>query len=122
MGSQQSTSGKSEACQPCFAFQAPFRQKYGNHNNSDPLGSPVPDTPMAQRKQRENGRRNDNNKENPIFSSRYGGLEKEVDAASRRTNENTTKDTLDMMAESQQFRAEIHEGQVGFFVEEGVFV
>jgi len=62
MGAQQS-SGGSDGCHPCFAFRAPFK-RYLN----DPLGSPLPDTPISKRKKRD-------------FSSRYSGLEKEVSTA-----------------------------------------
>ena len=65
MGAQQSSAENGD-CHPCFAFNAPFKR---NVNSNDPLGSPLPDTPMSQRKKRE-------------FSSRYGGLEKEVSSVS----------------------------------------
>jgi len=60
MGAQHSSDEKGD-CQ-CFALKSPFKR---NINSHDPLGSPLPDTPISQRKKRE-------------FSSRYGGLEKEV--------------------------------------------
>jgi hypothetical protein len=136
MGAQQSTTTTS---QPCFFFQSPFKGK----NSNDLLGSPVPDTPMAHRKQREKALRSEfsqnknNRNNNPIFSSRYNGLEKEDNTTSlekqlsqqqqqqqQQTNKKNgknnnndsnnngfvAKDALDM-AESQ-FYAEIHEGPV----------
>jgi hypothetical protein len=76
MGAQQSSGGNNDCC---FAFQAPFKR---NTNSNDPLGSPLPDTPVSRRKRQE-------------FSSRYGGLEKEVSAASQSSfytsNANTSR-------------------------------
>ena len=73
--------------QPCFFFQSPFKGK----NSNDLLGSPVPDTPMAHRKQREKALRSElsqnRNSNNPIFSSRYNGLEKE-DTTNNNNNNN----------------------------------
>lgn len=65
MGAQQSSGGNDD-CQPCLGIGAPFRRK-----SSDPLGSPMPDTPISSRRKRRE------------FSSRYGGLEKEVSTATQ---------------------------------------
>mmetsp|Transcript_16685 Transcript_16685/g.38519 ORF Transcript_16685/g.38519 Transcript_16685/m.38519 type:complete len:430 (+) Transcript_16685:207-1496(+) len=61
MGAQQSSGGNAD-CRPCFAFPSIFKR---NANLNDPLGSPLPDTPLSRWKRR-------------AFSSRYDGLEKEV--------------------------------------------
>ena len=61
MGAQQSSGGNDD-CYPCFAFPSVFRR---HANSNDPLGSPLPDTPLSRRKRR-------------AFSSRYDGLEKEL--------------------------------------------
>ena len=66
MGAQQS-SDNNDDCRPCFAFPSVFKR---NANLNDPLGSPLPDTPVSRRKRRQ-------------FSSRYDGLEKEVSASSQ---------------------------------------
>ena len=85
MGAQQS-SGGSDRCHPCFTFRAPFK-RYLN----DPLGSPLPDTPISKRKKRD-------------FSSRYSGLEKEVSTAGQSSyytsNANNSR------------TADVHEGSV----------
>ena len=71
---------------PCFFF-SPGAARNGiqnlvsgagnlkNGSSSDPMGSPLPDTPVFERKRRENVK--EALREDPIFSSKYGGLEKE---------------------------------------------
>mmetsp|Transcript_23459 Transcript_23459/g.55251 ORF Transcript_23459/g.55251 Transcript_23459/m.55251 type:complete len:432 (+) Transcript_23459:280-1575(+) len=64
MGAQQSADAKDD-CDPCLGIQAPFKR---NGKSSDPLGSPLPNTPISRRRRKQE------------FSSRYGGLEKESSA------------------------------------------
>ena len=99
MGGEQSSLIRSEsdasedgACQPCFLFKAPFSR------SNDAIGSPMPETPLDQRRQQKavkNALRKAN-RNNPVFSSKYLGLEKEVVAQS----------------EGAKRVAEIHEGKV----------
>lgn len=107
MGGQQSTTGGTKVgdnCHPCFAFHAPFQQS----QPSDPLGSPLPDTPVTKRKQRgihdltpPNGQ---NGRSDPVYSSRYGGLEKEPDSSSNSKRMTSNGD--------EEYEAKIHEGPV----------
>jgi len=87
MGAQQSSVGKDD-CHPCFGLQAPFKRKV---SSNDPLGSPLPDTPMSLRKKRE-------------FSSRYGGLEKEASSAGGSSFIRNTSDG------NKSRTADVHEG------------
>ena len=89
MGAQQSSVGKDD-CHPCFGLQAPFKRKV---SSNDPLGSPLPDTPMSLRKKRE-------------FSSRYGGLEKEASSAGGSSFIRNTSDG------NKSRTADVHEGSV----------
>ena len=82
MGAQQSSGGNDD-CQPCLGVGAPFRRKA-----NDPLGSPMPDTPVSSRRKRRE-------------LSRYGGLEKEVSPASFYGSNAHTSQT-----------ANVHEGSV----------
>lgn len=97
----QGESGKAPdgICHACFPFQAPFA-KSSNHNH-DPIGSPMPETPIhARRKQHaiEGAilEETTGSKGKPVFSSKYSGLEKEVET-SEHGNSNM---------------AQIHEGKV----------
>ncbi len=100
MGGRQSTlireesgASQNENCQPCFPFQAPFAKA-----NHDPIGSPMPETPLhARRKQQAiEGAILEETRGQTVFSSKYSGLEKEVEA-SEHQNGNL---------------AQIHEGKV----------
>ena len=82
MGAQHSSDRKGDC--HCFALKSPFRR---NINSNDPLGSPLPDTPK--RKKRE-------------FSSRYGGLEKEVSSLPKSS----------ISDENKSRTANVHEGLV----------
>lgn len=113
-----------QPCQPCFFFQAPFSKTSGQHKKEyDPLGSPLPDTPMAvKRKKSHNGNGNGGGgggqrKTNPVYSSQYGGLEKEVsdnNATTKNINSRPSMDTLDALDEQEnnQYAAEVYEGKV----------
>lgn len=94
MGSQQSRiqgnnstgngvgdDGDSNDCQVCF-----FLDRFGKvlrkatSKTSDGLGTPLPDTPLYQRKKREQvqkAMRNKQQEQDGLFSSKYAGLEKE---------------------------------------------
>lgn len=68
-------------CQPCFFFSPAAAGNIkslvtDSSSNSDPMGSPLPDTPVFERKRREATQQR--LRDDPIFSSKYGGLEKEV--------------------------------------------
>lgn len=75
MGGKQSqpVNGGSE-CQPCFFFSP-------GKATSDPIGSPIPDTPVTARKNQRN-MKEIVIRDKPLFSSRYHGLEKEKSSAS----------------------------------------
>ena len=88
MGAQQSSGGNDD-CQPCLGIGAPFRRK-----SSDPLGSPMPDTPISSRRKRRE------------FSSRYGGLEKEVSTATQSSFYSSSNGGNNSQA------ANVHEGSV----------
>jgi serine/threonine protein kinase len=79
MGATQSrptvtTNSKDEnrPCQACFWFG----QGLSSVRRTDPIGTPLPDTPVYQRKKREKMAKA--MRDPTIFSSRYAGLEKEV--------------------------------------------
>ena len=143
-------------CQPClFFFNSPFARDRGDggtararKGRNDHLGSPLPDTPVAVRQQRKQaaakvagGSRNNgigSQRDNPVFSSKYGGLEKEVSSSSSSaragknnsnnisigknngnssngTKKSTTRDTLDALDEqdgNSMYAAEVYEGKV----------
>jgi hypothetical protein len=66
------------ACGPCFA-KAPFARAI------DPIGSPMPETPLHSRRKKlavEDVMLGEN-RNNPIFSSKYSGLEKESEPAKK---------------------------------------
>ena len=90
-------------CQPCFWFspsgaqnglknlvfappQPPNSKSSGNHgkhDGDDPMGSPLPDTPIFVRKRREATQQRILDDHSANFSSRYGGLEKEESETGR---------------------------------------
>lgn len=76
MGSQQS---RDSDCQPCFFLDHFGKALRKAGNSDDPMGTPLPDTPLFQRKKRAQVQRAMRNKD-PVFSSKYGGLEKETSA------------------------------------------
>jgi hypothetical protein len=94
MGGQQSSLIRNDSdvqdCQPCFFVKAPFR-------SNDPIGSPLPDTPIAARHRKQAVK---NELKNTVYSSRYVGLEKEVVP-------NGSADSL-----NGRHQAEVHEGKV----------
>lgn len=83
MGAQQSS--EEDACQPCLGIGAPFSRR-----NVDPLGSPMPDSPFTSRQKRRE------------FSSRYGGLEKEVSSSGQSS----------FYESNNSQTADVHEGSV----------
>lgn len=80
MGGTQSSSGHDiddEQCTPCFT-KAPFAR---SARSVDPMGSPMPSTPIDARRKKfavEDAMLGQN-VNHPVFSSRYSGLEKEVE-------------------------------------------
>jgi hypothetical protein len=106
MGGQQSNLKRSDSdasstgeCEPCFLFRSPFRSK-------DPIGSPMPETPVHHRQKRNQAIKNalrGDQKNKPAFSSKYIGLEKEVDSKSA------------LEEQENEYRAEVHEGKVSIF-------
>mmetsp|Transcript_6353 Transcript_6353/g.10535 ORF Transcript_6353/g.10535 Transcript_6353/m.10535 type:complete len:439 (-) Transcript_6353:4-1320(-) len=81
MGSKQSAleaeddSLMEEQEQPCCFFPGPPNLR---SVSSDPMGTPLPGTPMHQRRKRE--RILEEARNNPVMMSTYGGLEKETEA------------------------------------------
>lgn len=76
MGGKQSqpvASGGGD-CKPCFLF-SPGRAAL------DPIGSPVPDTPLLVRQRRQGVKDAIGREKNPLYSSRYEGLEEEPSAS-----------------------------------------
>ena len=76
------TSQKSDNfCKPCFflvnGFNTNIRKLPFARKNSDAMGSPIPDTPLHLRRRRMN--------DDPVYSSTYLGLEKEVSNSTRTT-------------------------------------
>ena len=96
----ESSSDKSkdgEDCEPCFLFRKPFK------GSEDPIGSPLPDTPVNQRRKKAIDQvRGINRRDDTIFSSKYVGLEKEVVNPSQRSLEEP----------AGVHHAEVHEGKV----------
>ena len=84
-------SSEMEVCNPCFFFKSPLRSK-------DPIGSPMPDTPLHHRRKR-NEYLLEERRNNPIFSSKYLGLEKEVEPPVELSKEN-------------EYMADVYEGKV----------
>lgn len=75
--------GDNALCQPCFFLGDGLRRvvKSGTHA-SDPIGSPVPDTPLHTRQRRQQvqaalRQSEESNKKGFALSSQYSGLEKE---------------------------------------------
>ena len=88
---QQQRKDNNNNKQPCCFFFSPAGVGGGlkhfvmapppnSKPSSDPMGSPLPDTPVFVRKRREATK--ERLLDDPIFSSRYGGLEKEVSSES----------------------------------------
>lgn len=114
-------------CQPCFWFSPSGTQnglknlvlfappqppssskssgKNGNHGSDDPMGSPLPDTPIFVRKRREATQQRILDDPSVVYSSRYGGLEKEASSEfflapassnnNNKTNGSRSRTTLD---------------------------
>jgi tRNA A-37 threonylcarbamoyl transferase component Bud32 len=79
-GSSQNGGGarkdEHQDCVPCF-FLGSF-SKHLPGRASDPIGTPLPETPLFQRKRRQQAVKAAMQKDDPVFSSKYGGLEKET--------------------------------------------
>jgi serine/threonine protein kinase len=79
-GSSQNGARKDEhaECVPCF-FLGYFSKHLPGSRASDPIGTPLPETPLFQRKRRQQAVKAAMQKdEDPVFSSKYCGLEKET--------------------------------------------
>ena len=99
-------SGDDNDCN-CFFFKLPFK-------SNDPIGSPMPETPLHQRAKRSAIKTALNKvRESPVFSSKYGGLEKEVDYCSK---------ALSSIEDQENgHRAEVHEGKVSIILTENLY-
>lgn len=88
-------------CKPCFLFRAPMP---ASRTISDPMGSPLPETPMVDRRKREAAITNiqEDTNPDPVYSSQYFGIEKEVDANASQDNPSS--------------RAVVHEGKVSLTI------
>mmetsp|Transcript_26768 Transcript_26768/g.65101 ORF Transcript_26768/g.65101 Transcript_26768/m.65101 type:complete len:441 (-) Transcript_26768:298-1620(-) len=80
-------------CKPCFLFNSPIGR------SSDPMGTPMPETPIVHRRKRDAAidKLREERKSDPVYSSQYFGIEKEVDPKSSRSNGDK--------------RAKVHEGK-----------
>ena len=89
------------ACMPCFFMNGVSQQLLTRTRSADPIGTPLPETPLFQRKRRQqvqhalrttNNNDNDkaNNNNTAVFSSRYGGLEKEVSTSNHHNRHHDT--------------------------------
>ena len=102
-------------CKPCFFLNIGG----GNHRRSssaysDPMGSPLPDTPTAVRHRKQAVRNAlKNERKNPIFSSRYEGLEKEVSTSLDGSNQSNL---VNGEAASGSLLAQVHEVKVRIFI------
>ena len=88
-------SSETEVCSSCFFLTSPLRSK-------DPIGSPMPDTPLHLRRKRNEYLLQDR-RDNPIFSSKYLGLEKEVEPIVELSKEN-------------EYKADVYEGKVSRYI------
>ncbi|CAJ1897484.1 unnamed protein product [Cylindrotheca closterium] len=86
-------------CKPCFLFKAPMSRS----KRSDPMGTPMPETPIVDRRKRDAAaaKIQESKKTDPVFSSQYFGIEKEVDP---KNPKNSAKN-------NPSGRAIVHEGQ-----------
>lgn len=82
-------------CKPCFLFKPPMSRR------SDPMGTPLPETPIQDRRKRDAAMNRWNNEGNTegVFSSQYFGIEKEVDPMSSAPSNGNNQ-------------AQVHEGNV----------
>ena len=103
MGGKQSNLTRSDSdsssvaeCEPCFFFKAPFK-------SNDPIGSPMPETPIHHREQRKQAIKTAlrGDRGAAVYSSKYIGLEKEIDYRSSSGE-----------VHEDEHRAEVHEGKV----------
>lgn len=105
MGSKQSKLNREDSdassvaeCEPCFLFRSPFR------SNNDPLGTPIPETPLHRRKQRKIAVRDalrGGDRNAPIYSSKYIGLEKEVESRSKSS----------LGSQENEYGVQVHKGK-----------
>ena len=96
MKRSESDASSNQDCVPCFLFRSPFR-------SNDPIGSPMPETPVQQRKRHQAIKKalTGDQRNAPAFSSKYMGLEKEVDVSKSNIED-----------QDNECRAEVHEGKV----------
>jgi hypothetical protein len=87
-------------CKPCFFFRSPLR-------SNDIMGSPMPETPVVVRRKRNQAINSfqEERRNNPVFSSQYLGLEKEV-----------LKEPDGIGSRETKHRAQVYEGKVSSFL------
>jgi serine/threonine protein kinase len=84
---------KAGDCNPCFLFRSPLR-------SNDRIGSPMPETPVVHRRKRDEAINvlHEERRKNPAYSSKYFGIEKEVEEPKKR--------------QENGHKAQVHEGNV----------
>jgi tRNA A-37 threonylcarbamoyl transferase component Bud32 len=93
-------------CVPCF-FLGYFSKHLPGSRASDPIGTPLPETPLFQRKRRQQAVKAAMQKdEDPVFSSKYCGLEKEKVMQNGSRSPFKEEEEVGMEPEG----AEVHEG------------
>jgi serine/threonine protein kinase len=99
---------------PCFFLGDLSKRLPGRVN--DPMGTPMPETPVFKRKQRQQAMKeamlNGSSTDNPVFSSKYAGLEKETSTffAPRNANNGTASLIQVPVPPPQEEEAQVHEG------------
>lgn len=82
MGAKQShpimNGSDSRDCQSCFFLDGVAHSFRTSGRASDPIGTPLPETPLHLRRKRAQVQEAIRNESKPVFSSKYAGLEKEV--------------------------------------------
>lgn len=108
MGSKQSVLERDDSMmeeeeQPCNCF---FLGKPNvRSSSSDPMGTPLPGTPMHQRRKRELIL--EEARKNPVMMSTYGGLEKETEAFYKKDPTSSTN-----RGNGKSNEPQVYEGQV----------
>jgi serine/threonine protein kinase len=105
-----------EDCVPCF-FLGTYFSKHLPGRSNDPIGTPLPETPLFQRKRRQQAVKAAMQKdEDPVFSSKYGGLEKETATMFPPQNSQNNRSSKfqeepeEEVAADPEASAQVHEG------------